>query len=162
MIIQIKNKNTLIFDDFIFKCCIGIKGSNSKKKEGDFSTPKGLFKLKELYYRKDRVGIPECRLKKKIITKNIAWCDDPKDKNYNKEIICFNKKHKEKFYRKDSVYDFLITVNYNEKRMPYKGSAIFLHVTENYKPTAGCIALKKKDLLILLKLINSKTKIRIA
>ena len=47
MIIHVKNKNTLIIDDFIFKCCIGKNGFNSKKREGDYSTPKGLFSLKK-------------------------------------------------------------------------------------------------------------------
>ena len=41
------------------------------------------------------------------------------------------------------------------------GSAIFIHLTDNYKPTAGCIALKKSDFDILLNLINQKTKIKI-
>ena len=57
MIIHVKNKNTLIIDDFKLRCCIGKKGLNSNKKEGDFSTPKGLFRLQKLYFRKDRVGI---------------------------------------------------------------------------------------------------------
>ena len=161
MIIQIKDKNTLIFDSFTFRCCVGKNGFNSNKKEGDLSTPTGLFKLKKLYFRKDKVGVPQCKLKKKTITKNIGWCDDPYNKNYNKEINIINRKHKENFYRKDSIYDYLITINYNEKRIPKKGSAIFLHITDNYKPTAGCIALKKKDFLILLKIINSRTKIKI-
>ena len=55
MIIHVLNKNTLIIDDFILGCCIGKKGLNSNKKEGDYSTPKGLFNLKKLYFRKDRV-----------------------------------------------------------------------------------------------------------
>ena len=41
------------------------------------------------------------------------------------------------------------------------GSAIFLHLTKDYKATAGCIALKKKDFDVLLNLINKKTKIKI-
>ena len=64
-------------------------------------------------------------------------------------------------YSLDNNYDYLITINYNVKKIPYNGSAIFLHLTNNYKPTAGCIALKKKDFEILLKLINQKTKIKI-
>ena len=76
MIIHVLNKNTLIIDDFILSCCIGKKGLNSNKKEGDYSTPKGLFNLKKLYFRKDRVGIPKCRLTKKVIKKDMAWCDD--------------------------------------------------------------------------------------
>ncbi|MDA9615861.1 L,D-transpeptidase family protein [Candidatus Pelagibacter sp.] len=161
MIIHVKNKNTLLVDDFKFKCCVGKNGLNSNKKEGDLSTPKGLFSLKKLYFRKDRVGLPKCKIQKKIITKRIAWCDDSSHKKYNEEIISFNKTHKENFYRKDNIYDYLITISYNYKKIPYKGSAIFIHLTKNYRPTAGCIALKKKDFEILLKIIDKKTKIKI-
>jgi len=161
MIIHVKNKNTLIIDDFKLKCCVGKNGVTSHKKEGDYSTPRGLFKLKKLYYRNDRVGSPKCKIKKKIITKNLGWCDDSAHKKYNEEIKVFNKKTREKFYRIDNKYDYIITINHNEKKVPFKGSAIFLHLTENYKPTAGCIALKKKNFEILLKLIDQNTKIRI-
>ena len=161
MIIHIKNKNTFIIDDFKFKCCIGKNGLNSNKKEGDYSTPKGLFNLKKLYFRKDKVGFVSTKIKKKIITKNIAWCDDPYHQKYNEEIQVINKKNTENFYRADNKYDYLITINHNDKKTPFKGSAIFIHLTNNYKPTAGCIALKKKDFEIMLKLINQKTKIKI-
>ena len=161
MIIHVKNKNTLIIDDFILKCCIGKNGFNLKKREGDYSTPKGLFSLKKLYFRKDRIGIPKCRLDKKIIKKNMAWCDDPEHLKYNEEIKTHNKHNKEKFYRIDHVYDYIISISYNEEKIPNKGSAIFIHLTNNYKQTAGCIALKKKDFEILLRLIDQKTKIKI-
>ena len=161
MIIHVLNKNTLIIDDFILSCCIGQKGLNSNKKEGDYSTPKGLFNLKKLYFRKDRVGIPKCKLTKKIIKKNMAWCDNPKHKKYNQEIKIVNKNLKENLYRRDHKYDYIISISHNEKKVPNKGSAIFIHLTDNYKPTAGCIALKKKNFEILLKLIDKKTKIKI-
>ena len=45
MIIHIKNKDTLIVKNFIFKCCVGKNGLNKKKIEGDRSTPVGIFKL---------------------------------------------------------------------------------------------------------------------
>ena len=162
MIIHVPNKNTLIIDDFKLRCCVGKKGLKYNKKEGDNSTPKGLFYLKKLYFRKDRVGIPKSKIKKKIITKNMAWCDDSNHKKYNEEIHISKKNNKENFYRKDHKYDYLITLNYNHKKIPHKGSAIFIHLTNNYKPTAGCIALKKKDFEILLKLIDQKTKIKIS
>jgi len=161
MIIHVKNKNTFIIDDFKFKCCVGKNGLNFNKKEGDYSTPKGLFQLKKLYFRKDRVKRPNSKIKKKIITKDLGWCDDPKNQKYNKEIQVLNKQNKECFYRKDHKYDYLITISHNEKKIPYKGSAIFIHLTDNYKPTAGCIALLKKDFEVLLNLINQKTKIKI-
>ena len=90
MIIHVKNKNTLIIDDFKLKCCIGKNGLNSKKIEGDYTTPKGLFNLNKLYFRKDRVGIPKCNLTKKIIKKDMAWCDDPNHKKYNEEIKIYS------------------------------------------------------------------------
>ena len=161
MIIHVKNKNTLIIEDFNLKCCIGRNGMTSNKKEGDFSTPKGLFRLEKLYFRKDRVGIPTCIIKKKKITKNLAWCDDPIHKKYNEEIKTYNKELKENLYRFDHRYDYLISISHNEQKVPYKGSAIFIHLTDTYKPTAGCVALKKKDFEILLKLIKKKTKIKI-
>ena len=161
MIIHVKNKNSLIIDDFRLKCCVGKNGLNSNKKEGDYSTPKGIFNLKKLYFRKDRVGVPKCKIEKKIIKKNMAWCDDPNHKKYNEEIKTFNKKLIENLYRKDNKYDYIISINHNEKKIPNKGSAVFIHLTNNYKPTAGCIALKKKDFEILLKLIDKKTKIKI-
>ena len=137
------------------------KGLNYRKREGDYTTPKGLFKLKKLYYREDRLGKIKCRIQKKIITKNMVWCDDPNHKKYNEEIRFLSKNHKEKFYRKDHKYDYLITINHNARKIPYNGSAIFIHLTDSYKPTAGCIALKKKDFEILLKLIDEKSKIKI-
>tara|TARA_B110000503_G_scaffold50336_1_gene81524 strand:+ start:1534 stop:2022 length:489 start_codon:yes stop_codon:yes gene_type:complete len=161
MIIHVTNKNTLIIDDFKLKCCIGKGGINSDKKEGDFSTPKGLFNLKKLYFRKDRVGIPKCKINKKVIKKNIAWCDDPHHKKYNEEIKIYNKKLKENLYRKDHKYDYIISIDHNKNKISNKGSAIFIHLTNNYKPTAGCVALKKKDFEILLRLVDKKNKIKI-
>jgi len=161
MLIHVKNKNTLIIDDFKLKCCIGKNGLKSNKKEGDFSTPKGLYGLKKLYFRKDRVGIPKCKIERENIKKNMAWCDNPIHKKYNEEIKTYNRKLKENLYRFDHKYDYLISISHNEQKVPYKGSAIFIHLTETYKPTAGCVGLKKKDFEILLKLINKKTKIKI-
>jgi len=161
MIIHVKDKNTLIIDDFSLKCCIGKNGLTYNKKEGDFSTPKGIFSLKKLYFRKDRVDILNYKIKKKIIRKDMAWCDDPNHKKYNEEIKIYNKKLKENFYRIDHKYDYLISISHNEQKIPNNGSAIFIHLTNDYKPTAGCIALKKKDFEILLKLIDKKTKIKI-
>ena len=161
MIIHVPNKNTLIIDDFKFRCCIGKKGLNFNKREGDFSTPKGLFNLKKLYFRKDRVGIPKCKIDKKVIKKNMAWCDDSSHKKYNEEIKTLNKNLKENFHRKDHKYDYIISISYNKQKIPGKGSAVFIHLTDNYKPTSGCVALKKKDFEILLKLIDKKTKIKI-
>ena len=161
MLIFLKNKDTLIVDDFKFRCCIGKNGLKTNKIEGDKCTPKGIFKLGTVYYRKDRVAKPK-KLKTKIISKNIGWCNDSKNKFYNKEIKVNKNLKFEKLYRKDNKYDLLIPIKYNSINPKInKGSAIFLHLTSNYKKTQGCIAITKKDMLILLKLINKQTKIKI-
>ena len=137
-------------------------GFKKNKKEGDKSTPKGSFSLGTLYYRHDKVPKPTTKLKIKKITKKMGWCDDPLDKKYNKEILIKRNIKFEKLYRKDNIYDYLIVINYNTKKIiPNKGSAIFLHLTKNYKPTIGCVALNKKDFLILAKIINKNSKIKI-
>ena len=162
MTIIIKNKETLIFDNFIFKCSVGKNGITSKKNEGDKKTPKGLFSLGSVYYRKDRNLKPITKLHSIPITKKMGWCNDIKNKKYNKLIKINNSTRHEKMFRKDYKYDYIIPINYNTKNTKIgKGSAIFIHLSKTYKKTAGCVAMKKKDLLILLKLINRKTKIKI-
>ena len=163
MIIYIENKHSLKVDDFKFKCCIGKNGKSKKKREGDKKTPIGYFSLENLYYRSDRINKPFTQLKCIKIKKNMGWCDDPLNhRNYNK-LVNINKKIKcEKLYRKDNNYDLLIPIKYNFlKPIRSKGSCIFFHLTNNYKPTLGCVAVRKKDFLIMLKLINKKTKIKI-
>ena len=162
MKITVKNKYTLKIDDFKFKCCIGKNGTKKNKIEGDKCTPKGTYKLGILYYRKDRVKKPITKLKIKNIKKNMGWCNDSKNKLYNKEIK-FNKNIKhEKLFRKDYKYDYLLVIEYNTKKIkPNKGSAIFIHLTKNFKTTAGCIALLQKDFLIMAKLINKRSTIKI-
>jgi L,D-peptidoglycan transpeptidase YkuD (ErfK/YbiS/YcfS/YnhG family) len=93
----------------------------------------------------------------------MGWCNNPNDKkNYN-ELINIKKVNKyEKLFRKDYKYDYLIPIQYNTKKKEMgKGSAIFIHLTKNYKSTAGCIALKKNDFLILLRLIKKNSNINI-
>ena len=162
MTIIIKNKETLIYDNFTFKCCVGKNGTTNKKNEGDKKTPKGLFSLGNVYYRKDRNLKPITKLHSIPITKKMGWCNDIKNKKYNKLIKISNSTRHEKMFRKDYKYDYIIPINYNTKNTKIgKGSAIFIHLSKTYKQTAGCVAMKKKDLLILLKLINRKTKIKI-
>ena len=160
MNIYIKKK-ILIYKGYKLKCSLGKFGTTSSKKEGDLATPKGIFDIGALYYRKDRIQLPKCKLIKKIIKKNMGWCDDVKSKLYNKEIRFPFKYKAEKLYIKNNIYDLIINIKYNQKPIiKGKGSAIFLHIAKKkYKPTKGCIAIKKNDLLKILPLINKKTKI---
>ena len=162
MQIVIRNNNTLLYDEFKFKCTLGKKGSTSKKIEGDKKTPKGVYDLGPVYFREDRISKIETKLKTIKIKKFMGWCDDVKSKFYNKLIKTNMKVKHEKLFMKNNNYDILIPIKYNmNKPKKNKGSAIFLHLTNNFKKTLGCIAINKKDMKILLKLINIKTKIKI-
>ncbi len=163
MTILIKNKHTLQIDEFKFRCCIGKKGSTKNKKEGDKKTPKGTFEIENLYFRKDRKKKPSTSLKCIEIKKSMGWCNDTRfPKKYNKLIKTEKKIKHEKLTRKDYKYDLLIPIKYNfNKPITGLGSCIFIHLTKDYKPTAGCIALKEKDFKIILKLIKKKSRIKI-
>ena len=163
MNIKIK-KHLLLYKGYKLKCIICKSGIVNSKEEGDLATPKGTFELGVLYYRKDRIKLPQCKINKKILRKNMGWCNDSKSKKYNKEISFPFKYGAEKLYRKDKIYDILINIKYNHfPIIKERGSAIFLHLTNNkYKPTKGCIAILKKDFLKILPLINRNTKILVS
>ncbi len=139
------------------------KRLNNKKIEGDKKTPKGIFKIGNLYFRKDRIQKPKTSLKCIEIKPNMGWCNDERfPRKYNK-LIKSNKRYKhENLKRKDYKYDLLIPIKYNFKKpITGKGSCIFIHLTKNYEPTAGCVALKYKDFLVILKLLKKNSVIKI-
>tara|TARA_Y100001958_G_C21179301_1_gene509518 strand:- start:304 stop:795 length:492 start_codon:yes stop_codon:yes gene_type:complete len=162
MLISLKNKDRLNVDEFSFRCSIGKNGLRLKKKEGDLCTPRGFFSINKVFYRSDKIKKIDTKIKKIKIKKNMGWCNDPLHKKYNSLIDTRLKIKHEKLFRRDSKYDVIIVIDYNLKNpIPFKGSAIFIHLTNNYKPTAGCVALKENDMFVLLKIINKKTKIRL-
>ena len=164
MIIFVKNKDTLLIDDFKFRCSIGKNGFNKKKYEGDFTTPKGKFNLGSLYLRGDRKIKPITKLDIVYIKKNMGWCNDIRSKRYYNKLIKIksNLRH-EKLYRKDNIYDLILVLNYNMNPIKKnKGSAIFIHVArKNFKKTEGCIALKKTQLIKIIKKVKVNTYVKI-
>ena len=160
MNIKIKKKGHLIFNKMKIRCCVGKSGTKVNKKEGDGATPRGKFSLGKLYYRKDRIKKLTTHLKKNIIKKNIGWCHNSNHRNYNRQMNYSSIASTEKLYRKDHKYDLILVINYNSNPIiKGKGSAIFLHITKNYNPTAGCVAINMKDFLKILKFIKKTTKI---
>ena len=162
--IIINKSGHLKYKDHKYKCALGKSGIGNKKTEGDNITPRGVFNIVKIYYRKDRIKGLFSKFKLIEVTKRMGWCDDPKSKKYNQLIKLPSKFSHEKLYRKDNMYDLVLPLDFNTKKIVRgKGSAIFIHVArKNFKPTRGCIALKKNDLIYLLKIIkNNKIKIKI-
>ena len=161
--IIINRSGSLKYKNLEFRCALGKAGIKKKKIEGDNITPKGIYKIVNIYYRKDRIKKISSEFKLIKIEKNMGWCDDPESKKYNRLIRLPSKNTHEKLYRKDSIYDLIIVLDFNTNPIiKNKGSAIFIHVSKpKYKKTAGCVALKKNHLIELIKTINKRTKISI-
>ena len=158
MHIYIKNKK-LFINNYKVKCAIGKRGIHVKKKEGDYVTPKGMFKITTIMYRKDRISELKTNINTLSIQKKMGWCNDPRSNHYNKMIKFPFNFSAERLYRHDNVYDILCVLNFNSNPVrKNKGSAIFIHIAKkNYKDTEGCIAINKKDMKNIIKLINKKT-----
>ena len=153
----------LKYKNLKFRCALGEAGIGEKKIEGDCITPKGKYKITKVYYRADRIKKIKSNFRLYKIKKNMGWCADPRSKSYNKLIKLPTTFINEKLYRKDKLYDLILVLNYNlEPVIKNKGSAIFIHIAnKNYKKTKGCISLKKKDLMFILKDIKKNITIKI-
>ena len=142
---------------------MGKRGIGLKKKEGDLITPTGQYKIKYILYRKDRIKKIQSNIRKIVINKNMGWCDDPRSKKYNKLVnLPFNDNY-EKLFKRQNIYDIILVLNYNMSPIrKNKGSAIFIHIAKkNYEKTKGCIAIKKVELLKILKEIKINTRVKI-
>jgi len=161
--IIVKRSENLLFKNLKFKCSLGKNGVTKNKVEGDKCTPSGIYRLKQVFYRADRIKKITTNLKKIKIKKNMGWCDDSSSKKYNHLIKIPNKFSHEKLYRKDHIYDIIVVLNYNMNPViKKKGSAIFMHIAKkNYSKTLGCIGLKKNDLLEILNKVKKNNKIKI-
>ena len=162
MHIKLKKKY-LYYSKYKAKCSIGKRGIADSKVEGDNKTPRGSFKIISIFYRKDRIQEIKTDIKKRIIEKNMGWCDDVRSKFYNKLIRFPFRYSAEKLYLKNNIYDVILILDYNIKKISRgRGSAIFIHLAKKkYLPTKGCIALSYTDMKLLIQNINKKSKITI-
>jgi L,D-peptidoglycan transpeptidase YkuD (ErfK/YbiS/YcfS/YnhG family) len=148
---------TLRFGGQSYPCALGRAGIVLPKYEGDGGTPAGLFPLREVRYRPDRMAAPKTGLPLFKASQADGWCDDPADPSYNRLVALPHMSGAEPMWRDDAAYDVLAVIGYNDAPViPGAGSAVFLHVArpnaagDGFEPTAGCIALKAADLLTVL------------
>lgn len=146
-----------------WRCSVGAGGVREDKVEGDAATPVGEFPLRHIYFRNDRLVLPKVRLPARAISRHDGWCDDPRSSSYNRLVRIPNDWSHEKLWREDGLYNLLVVVGYNDDPPEGEwGSAIFLHIARgDHEPTRGCVAFKAADLLELVTLIDSGTRLRI-
>lgn len=142
-----------IFQGTTRRCAIGRAGIRADKREGDGATPPGLLPLRRILYRADRVAIPACAVPREPLAETDGWCDDPRHRDYNRQIRLPHEARHEELWRRDGVYDVIGILGHNDAPVERdRGSAIFLHVARpDFAPTEGCVALALPDLLAVLR-----------
>jgi L,D-peptidoglycan transpeptidase YkuD (ErfK/YbiS/YcfS/YnhG family) len=145
-------------------CAFGRRGRTTRKREGDGATPVGAFRLRQVFYRADRVRRPRTGLPIRVIRRADGWCDDDLDRNYNRHVRLPYPARTEVMWREDHLYDLVVVLDHNTRpRLRGRGSAIFIHVAQpGYAATAGCIALARRDLIELLRLVGPHSSLRVA
>ncbi|KZD12845.1 L,D-transpeptidase family protein [Oceanibaculum pacificum] len=136
-----------------YLCALGKSGLVRTKQEGDGGTPIGVWPLRRLFYRADRLALPETGLPLHPIDPSHGWCDAPDDAAYNQLVTLPYPASHERMWREDGLYDLVVELGYNDDPVvPGGGSAIFLHAARpGYLPTEGCVALAQADLLAVLR-----------
>jgi L,D-peptidoglycan transpeptidase YkuD (ErfK/YbiS/YcfS/YnhG family) len=145
----------LIAGSRVFPVALGRGGIRANKREGDGGSPRGKFRLLRIWWRSDRLPRPQTKLPLRNITRGDGWCEDPKDKNYNRPVKLSPSTSADRLWRDDHLYDLIVELDHNTRpRIPYRGSAVFIHFArKDFTPTAGCVALKRGDLQKLLSLV---------
>ena len=140
---------------------LGRGGIRANKREGDGGTPRGTFHPLRLWWRGDRLSRPRSGLPIRPIGPRDAWCEDPTDRHYNRPIKLDASATGDRLARADHLYDLIVEIDHNTRpRIAGRGSAVFIHLArDGFGPTAGCVALKRGELLRLIARLNRKTKI---
>lgn len=158
-----RHTGLLSADGLVIPCALGRGGITTTKREGDGASPRGEFPLRKLYFRPDRGPVPPTGLDIEAITPDLGWCDDPQSGFYNRPVILpFAARH-ERMWRDDHLYDLVIVIGHNDAP-PRKGfgSAIFMHLAKpGFRPTEGCVALRRTDMIRLLPRLGPNTVIAI-
>ena len=157
------SRGILRFEGRDYTCALGRNGVRAAKREGDGTTPIGVFPLRRVFFRPDRLAEPASGLPVSALAREDGWCDDPAHSDYNRQIkLPFDASHEE-LWRDDGLYDVLIVVGHNDDPpRPGLGSAIFIHcATADYAPTQGCVALDRQTLVALLPRFTPDTDMRV-
>jgi L,D-peptidoglycan transpeptidase YkuD (ErfK/YbiS/YcfS/YnhG family) len=145
------------------KVALGRNGIRANKREGDGGTPHGRFHPVRLWWRSDRLLRPQTLLPVRRIADHDAWCEDPADRRYNRPFRRSASEPGDRLRRGDALYDLIVEIDHNTRpRVAGRGSAVFIHIArDGYGPTAGCVALRARDLKTLLRHLRPDTRIHI-
>lgn len=146
---------SFLLNEHKVRCALGKGGVRpaSEKREGDGASPAGVWPIRRVFYRPDRMTPPPSALPLTALSPDDGWCDDPASPDYNRHVkLPFAASH-EKLWREDHVYDLIMVLGHNDDPpVPGIGSAIFAHLARaDYGGTEGCVALALADMLAFLR-----------
>jgi L,D-peptidoglycan transpeptidase YkuD (ErfK/YbiS/YcfS/YnhG family) len=158
-----RSLGVLIAGHRVVPVVLGRSGIKVNKREGDGATPAGRFRPLRLWWRPDRGPRPRVRLPTRRICRDIAWCEDPADRRYNRPFRRSANDPGDRLWRGDGLYDLIVEIDHNTRpRVAGRGSAVFLHVARPDRgPTAGCVAMGAAALRRLLESMSRRTRILI-
>lgn len=159
----LQNQGWLCADTMCLPVALGRSGIKANKREGDGGTPRGTFRLKRLWWRKDRLPRPLTALPARPIGRQDAWSEDPADRRYNRPVLRRPGEPGDRLWREDALYDLIVEIDHNDRpRISGRGSAVFIHLARpGFSPTAGCVGLQKSRFLRLLARLGPATRIDI-
>ena len=159
-----RSRGWLVAGNVTLPVALGRGGIKANKREGDGGTPRGKFRLRRLWWRADRGLPPACALAMRRIRPSDGWCEDPRDRRYNRPVEVPKHSSADRLWRNDRLYDLIIELDHNTRpRVAGRGSAVFIHVArDKFAPTAGCVALDAKSLRRLIERLGPQTRIDIA
>jgi L,D-peptidoglycan transpeptidase YkuD (ErfK/YbiS/YcfS/YnhG family) len=163
LIVETRENPVLHWNGGSARCAIGRGDIARKRCEGDGITPIGIFPIRRILYRPDRVEHPQTALPIAALQTDDGWSDAPGDPNYNRPIKLPYPKSAESMWRDDHLYDVVAILGFNDDPVvDGAGSAIFLHCArDDYGPTEGCVALKLPDLLNALSKLKPGAKLEV-
>lgn len=154
-----RTRGWLMAGHLAFPVALGRAGIRANKREGDGGTPRGRFRPLRLWWRADRMARPRTYLPTRPIHPYDAWCEDPSSRHYNRPFRILPNSPGDRLTRADHLYDIIIEIDHNRRpRIAGRGSAVFIHLARpGFAPTAGCVALRRSDLLRLVARLGPQT-----
>lgn len=146
------HEGRLIAGSLVLRCALGRASVTAQKREGDGATPSGRFALLYFFARRGKVSLAKLRAPTRFTRRGDIWCDDPASFLYNRPLRGPSRLSHEEMWRADHLYDVVGVLDYNIRPCARgRGSAIFFHIaTDDLSPTAGCVALRTRDMARLL------------
>jgi L,D-peptidoglycan transpeptidase YkuD (ErfK/YbiS/YcfS/YnhG family) len=156
-------RGRLVAGNVVLPCALGRSGTTHRKREGDGASPVGRFALLQAFYRADRGPRPRTGLRLRQVRATDGWCDDARDRRYNRLVALPFPGSYEAMWRDDHLYDVVIDIGWNRGPIVRgRGSAIFMHLARpGFEPTAGCVAVDRSAMRRLLRMIGPRTRIEI-